>query len=814
MPRRRAQGWALVAALAAFGLPNLAHGISSSKAQSVAKTAIQHVERDVGTVKAAVAKAKSARITPERRIAAGDVLLRQKDYERAIHTFSQLVELHRQGKVPEVAYADGLFLLGESYFQDRQYLSARRHFREVLDKGNRSPFDRYAGRALSRLVDVALRTGDLDSLDDVFARMNQLPASDATGSLQYARGKALYARKDYAAARSALNGLGTSSEYAHQAQYLIGVMLVKEATPAPPPELPTEAAPEAPAEGAEGDTPTPAPAPAKPPELDRKRYAGAIEQFRKVTRLPPDTKAHRHVIDLAWMAIGRLFYETDNYLDSAEAYSHVDRKSPEFTNMLYELAWVYVRLGDYTRAERALEILAIIDPNSVNFADGSLLRADLMLRSGQFEKALTLYQSVRSQFDPIREQVDAFLSSTSDPAVYYDRLVEDPLERGDAETVPDVAIEWAREAAEGDRAFAVIDDVTRSRDLIKKSRRLAQKLNAVLGSSTRAKAFPELRAGLEQTLGLLNKVGKARLTLAKGMDDASSGSGSGELADVRRERRSLMKRLKWIPVTPGDFARRESSGEKQWNKVSQSLQRLTLEADRLQAIVNGLKRVLKDADQHGVASEAQSRQRFQAEIEANERDLALYRQRIREYRDAIELGRVQIGFGDQRFVDDERVRRRFREVFNREVQLVASGGSGASYAKAIQPLLRRADAVESSLESTKADFDSQIRAKAADLQKQVNQEAANIAQYSDQLDALDQQARLLVGEMAMRNFGLVRDRLKSIVLRADVGIVQEAWELREVQRLRVRDLQRERSREEQNLNDELREVLDDAGDDL
>ena len=64
----------------------------------------------------------------------------------------------------------------------------------------------------------------------------------------------------------------------------------------------------------------------------------------------------------------------------------------------------------------------------------------------------------------------------------------------------------------------------------------------------------------------------------------------------------------------------------------------------------------------------------------------------------------------------------------------------------------------------------------------------------------------------MKNFSLVRDRLKSVVLRADVGIVQQAWELREEQMRRVRNLQRERAREEQNLNDELQEVLDDAED--
>jgi hypothetical protein len=56
----------------------------------------------------------------------------------------------------------------------------------------------------------------------------------------------------------------------------------------------------------------------------------------------------------------------------------------------------------------------------------------------------------------------------------------------------------------------------------------------------------------------------------------------------------------------------------------------------------------------------------------------------------------------------------------------------------------------------------------------------------------------------------VRDRLKGIVLRADVGVVQQAWELREEQQSRLRGLQRQRALEEQNLDDEMREVFDEA----
>lgn len=181
------------------------------------------------------------------------------------------------------------------------------------------------------------------------------------------------------------------------------------------------------------------------------------------------------------------------------------------------------------------------------------------------------------------------------------------------------------------------------------------------------------------------------------------------------------------------------------------------------------------------------------------------------------MGRVQSGFGDQRFVDDDRARRRFKELFAREVALVAAGQDdrdAVEYARSIQPLLQRADLVDQRMTALKEELEQTALRQAEELRRKIDDEVAALEIYARNLEALDSEARLLVGEVAMRNFGLVRDRLKSIVLRADVGIVQEAWEVREEQRLRVRNLQRQRAREEQILNDELREVLDDSEDEL
>lgn len=740
------------------------------------------------------AKASRQRMSPAERIAAAEISLRNRDWERAIQTLSQVIELHAQGKANESARADAEYLIGEAYIGSEQFLSARRHYLEILNRAAQSPYDNYSGRAASRLVDVVLRTDNTTGLDELISKLEALPPSDALGSLQYARAKAYFAGGNLAKARDATLQVPRDSSYYPQALYIQGTILARQA-------LAAASAASTP-EGARKDDAA----------VVQGRFAPAIEAFTSITRLQAVSEEHRHLVDLAWLAVARLHYEGDALLEAADAYAKVRRDSPEFSVMLYELAWVHARLGDYQRAQRALEVLSITDPQSLKLADGSLLRADLMLRSGQFEKAISLYQGVRNRFDPIHGQVDKFLKSTTDPSVFYDRLVADTLEQQSSQDLSPLVVEWARQEVESERAFVVIDDVARSRDLVRRSRRLASQLTGVLSSSTRVKAFPELKVAIERTLAAINRITEVRVLIARGLDSASGTVQTSDVMQVRPERQALMKRVSSLPVTEGDFVRRESAGETQWNAVSQKLQQLTLEADKLQAIVNGLSRVLRETEHQEVKLDPAARDRYQAEVEANQRDMEVYRQRIRQYQESVETGRVQIGLGDSRYADDADARVRFRALLEQELSAVERSGvaDAAGYARSGSALMAQAATIESALSVTLAGLENEAKQSAIVLQGEVAKESAAIDSGAQRLDELDQLARLVVGQAAMANFMEVRDRLKSVVLRADVGIVQQAWEVREEQRTRVLNLQRERAREEQSLNDELREVLDDA----
>ena len=174
-----------------------------------------------------MAKTRHDQISVEARLANGEILFRTKDYEHASVAFSEILE----GYPDTPSYPDALYLLGETYYQSHEYLSARRAFREVVTKGHDPRFQSYVGRALARLVDVSLRLNDLSGLDEVFAHLGEVPPTQIDAGLTYAKGKAYYVRKDYGDGAAGLHGsMQSGTPFTHQARYFQGLIAMKLAS--------------------------------------------------------------------------------------------------------------------------------------------------------------------------------------------------------------------------------------------------------------------------------------------------------------------------------------------------------------------------------------------------------------------------------------------------------------------------------------------------------------------------------------------------------------------------------------------------------
>ena len=237
--------------------------------------------------------------------------------------------------------------------------------------------------------------------------------------------------------------------------------------------------------------------------------------------------------------------------------------------------------------------------------------------------------------------------------------------------------------------------------------------------------------------------------------------------------------------------------------------------DTLNSVVNALQRVIRESASRGVVRDPASIRQFQEELGAHERELTGYQARLAELRQQAGQGRIASGFDDASVFDDQAVREQYKQLLAKEVELAsrgAAGNSAAQYAQRIAPLLRSADEVEARYQAALRDINHKVDEKSKALLLSIAAEESKLGEFNAQLQQLDEEARLVVGHVAMRNFGLVRDRMRSIVMHAEVGITEQAWETRESQLIRVRRLQSERARSERLLDEELREVLDDAMD--
>ncbi|MEZ4288596.1 MAG: hypothetical protein R3A47_10735 [Polyangiales bacterium] len=82
-----------------------------------------------------------------------------------------------------------------------------------------------------------------------------------------------------------------------------------------------------------------------------------------------------------------------------------------FPTALYEIAWVYINIGDATRAERSLEVLAIAAPSNPLIPDAQLLRGNLLMRNGCLDDAKKIFSDVHKEYGPVRMELDEIWSA-------------------------------------------------------------------------------------------------------------------------------------------------------------------------------------------------------------------------------------------------------------------------------------------------------------------------------------------------------------------------------------------------------------------
>jgi tetratricopeptide (TPR) repeat protein len=690
----------------------------------------------------------------EERLIDGENFYRLKDYQRAAIIFMDLIETFPN----HAAYPDALYYFADSLFLSRDYYGARQWFQRVLDEGGRPGMARFRLKAIGRLIEVAIHLNQFEGVDRYLEQLGQ----SATPETSYIKGKYFYFKGDLERARQEFGQVKGNAELELKSAYFTGAVLTKQG-----------------------------------------RFDDAIEAFKAGAARAATTPSEQEVLDLLNLGLGRLYFEKEMLAESSKAYETVGEYSIYYDTALYEAASVKIRAGEATTAERLLEVLTLAVPDSKYTPRAKLLRGNLLLHEGRYDDAEAVFEETIGEFTPVQAQLDEVMSEQQDTRRFFTALMERGLTTMDVSSaLPPLVMKWVGEEPEVQRALTLTSDLGVAKEYTLETERLLRLIEAVIDGPSRINAIPTIRSAMRRSQQLSNRLGQLRAKLLD-IGQKKLGAGDGELRALAAERQQLQAQLNALPTSDEDFQRREEKALAVYQHMRQELARNEVRLDRLVAMVVALERFIADPTYTEGVPE-QSLKALRDELDRHRGGVDQMREDLEKLREDVESARYQIGVGDNLDQSDAQLREKVRKIGAKERELLRSRGGQAG---------NRLDGVIGTIEETEqtiADFrvaaEKEADRQIEDIRRQIRAEREHVKEYRTELSALNGEAEEVVGGVTFENFSNVRKRFHNLILKADVGVIDVAWERKEEHKDRGSTFNKDRLAEIQNLDREFEEV--------
>jgi len=703
----------------------------------------------------------------ESRLVDAQVLYSLKDYTRAAILLLDYVTRYKN--TPD--YPEALFYLADSLYLKRDYLGAKRYFEDLVNKVH----GKYYQEALQRLVELSLQTGDTSQIDRYLAALASIPPGQLKPSVPYVRAKYFYFRHEIDKSIKYFREIPPGHKYYLYAQYFIGTALVS-----------------------------------------KKNYAGAVKVYQKLVGTAPRNKAERHIVELAYLALGRLFYEDGKIARAIKMYQKVPRQSSEFDTALYEIAWAHVKNNDYRRALRALELLVLANPNSPFIPQVKVLQGNLLIRLKKWHLATELFSKTRERFMPVYSRMKQVLDEHGDPDVFFDLLLARNVSKFAMKIqVPALALTWVKEKPGIKRAMNLVEDVRGIQDSITDATKLITQLERAVNSPAKIKIFPEFTEAKSRALEVANRMALVRLRLVteerKLVSDKASGAQKDQIAAFDNQRAALDAQVATLPKRAEDYKVREKLELARIQGMDKELNRLSVTVDSLKAQLVASRTYFLDT-----SAKRNKGARVSFNKEANQVGALIngLSDQVENLQQEVVSARSAAGIGGPGEVAERKVKRRFQELVSREHRLFTSirGALGAEEGRqfdALAALMARMDRVRSSLSDFDSRLDKSVERKLVNIRRTLAEERRHVAQFSQSLTDYKQRTDVVAGNLTYSSFQEVVRKFYDIVVQADVGIIDVAWALKDTKSKEVSRLVRQRKADLRMLDDEFKEVLRD-----
>ena len=702
----------------------------------------------------------------DRRVLDAQVLYSLKNYEEAATILLDVVEKYPNTR----AHDDALVLLGESLFQASDLYSARHYLQEAVAKNTGSKQEQ---RALQRLVEISLRTGDFDNVDGYLTRLQNLPPNLMEPATPYVRGKYYYYRSRLDDAALVFSSIPTTNTYYFQARYFLATIAVKK-----------------------GD------------------LAGATQGYDALLKMQAPDASSKDVQDLCRLAIARILYERSQFDKAIESYLSIPRQSKYWPEALREQAWTYIKAKDWQRAYRSVNLLLLADPDVPDGPDLRILEGNLQLRMSNFYLASDTFSKVRDEFEPIHRQLNQVIVKSQTDPTYFDTLIGKSLDKFDIGAfVPPTAAKWVKAEPEVARMMVLATDMgDMQRDLVE-SQKLLERIQSVMNGRGRVGIFPDLASLRAKSTEMMNQLVATRQKFSgkirQIIEPVLTAEERAELNKIASERDSIEHQLSAMPTTDEGVLAHERTMKERFTELDRQASELNVELQSMEAQLVAIENYYRQSRSEQKIRPEDIRQPVH-DVRTTLEDLRGQHSKLREAiadakRDSSAAGSI----GDV----ERETTRKLSATLQRELEIEKRAvarltGSDRLAVERMIDLLGRCDAVETQLYAFDKRVDAQVNARLDKVNRYLETGKEELAVVSTKLGAIMEQSKSLGGGLAQAMFTKVADKFYDLVVRSDVGIIDVSWGLKDQKTQVVTKLTNQKSLELKALDEDFRKVLE------
>jgi len=701
----------------------------------------------------------------EKKLSLAQILHFAKDYQSSAVVLFDLVG--DSGFKSQPIYEEALNMLADSLYQIKDYYGARQYYLELARQGSA----KFTQNALIRLIEISSETGDFEGIEEYSNLIKQVQSQSIASDVYYLLGKSLYKKGDISRAIDTLELVGTTSDRYTQARYLIGTILVVKG-----------------------------------------RMADALRAFEVVTAFSARTKADRQIQDMAWLAIGRIFYEMGKLNEATEAYQRIDRDSASFDESVYEVAWIHIKSGEYEKALRDIEILCLSTDETPLIVQAGVLRGNLLIKLGRYDEAEKVFQEVTERFGPMKDNLKGLIVRSDDPIRFFEKLAGQGMEQVEAQAnLPALVVNWTSKDLDVTKAMGVAKNLGTSRKDIDESMKIADRLLATLEGENRINMFPALKEAKIRGNQVKVEIDDVRRSLNiiedELISDYVSQSEKGQLAEVRQKRQALEKQVDQMPRTEIEYKSRASVVASRVRDLETQAFEMGLEIESLRAQLTAIDAWFYQSQ--GTRDDEESEVKlFHQNVKNEWESLNKINQEQKNLIAYIDREKAMMGLVTDMTVD-ERVRSAYRDAMDAEKLLMQKfrerlTGKAAVVSSRMDSLYSRIKALYMDLDKFDIDLNSKVIAKARDERTKILAEKRLLEGFNSEANMVEGETQTLVGRIALNGFRRTYRKFFDLVLQADVGIIDVVWDEEEAETRKIMKLQTDLGSEMKSINEQMR----------